>query len=87
MYSKRQPTVSKPSAESEYRALSHACAEMLWLSYHFYELGTATSFPVYLYYDNISTTYMATNPVFHVRARHIELDYHFVRERVVLESS
>ncbi|XP_050117649.1 uncharacterized mitochondrial protein AtMg00810-like [Malus sylvestris] len=65
--SKKQPTVSKSSAESEYRALSHACSETTWLSYLFYELGIATQFPIHLYYDNLSTTYMAANPVFHAR--------------------
>jgi histone deacetylase 1/2 len=32
--------------------------------------------------DNIGTTYLSANPVFHTRTKHIEIDYHFVRERV-----
>lgn len=84
--SKKQPTVSKSSAESEYRALSHACAETTWLTYLFYELGVSTQFPIYLYCDNLSATYMAANPVFYALTKHIELDYHFVRERVAFGS-
>jgi len=37
-----------------------------------------------LYCDNISALHMTINPVFHARIKHIELDYHFVRERVAL---
>lgn len=39
-----------------------------------------------IFCDNISATYMADNPVFHARTRHIELDYRYVRERVALGS-
>jgi hypothetical protein len=84
--SKKQPTVARSSAESEYRALAHACAESSWLSYLCYELGLQLQFPILMYCDNLSTTYMAANPVFHARTRHIELDYHFVREKVALGS-
>ena len=70
------------SAESEYRALSHACAETTWLGYLLYELGGHIDYPVHLYCDNLSTTYMASNLVFHARTKHIELDYHYVREKV-----
>lgn len=39
---KKQPIVSGSSAESEYRALSHACAETTWLTYLLHELGVTT---------------------------------------------
>ncbi|CAL9006703.1 unnamed protein product [Prunus brigantina] len=84
--SKKQPTVSRSSTESEYRALSHACAETNWLCSLLHELGVRLRFPVQLFCDNLSTTYLAANPVFHARTRHIELDYHFVREKMALGS-
>ena len=77
--SKKQPTVARSSAESEYRSLSHACAETTWLGYLLYELGARIQFPILLHCDNLSATYMASNPVFHARTKHIELDYHYVR--------
>ncbi|CAL2229116.1 unnamed protein product [Prunus armeniaca] len=84
--SKKQPTVSRSSTESEYRTLSHACVETTWLCSFLHELGVRLRFPVQLFRDNLSTTYMATNPIFHAHTRHIELDYHFVREKVALGS-
>lgn len=84
--SKKQPTIARSSAESEYRSLAHASAETTWLAYLLYELGANVTFPILLHCDNISTTYMASNPVFHARTKHIELDYHCVREKVALGS-
>ncbi|XP_021833091.1 uncharacterized protein LOC110772908 [Prunus avium] len=84
--SKKQPTVSRSSTESEYRALYHACAETTWICSLLHELGVRLRFPVQLFCDNLSTTYMVANPVFHARTRHIELDYHYVREKVALGS-
>ena len=84
--SKKQPTVARFSTESEYRSLAHACAETVLISFLLHELGCPVSFPTLLYCDNISTTYLAANPVHHARTRHIELDYHFVREKVALGS-
>ena len=38
--------------------------------------------PIEVHCDNISATYLATNPVNHARTKHLEVDLHFVRERV-----
>ena len=37
-----------------------------------------------VYCDNVSAVYMTTNPVHHNRTKHIEIDIHFVREKVAL---
>ncbi|CAM8975113.1 unnamed protein product [Rhodiola kirilowii] len=84
--SKKQPTVARSSAESEYRALAHACAETTWIVSLLSEFGANIHYPILLYCDNLSATYMASNPVFHARTKHIELDYHFVQEKVALRS-
>jgi len=80
---KKQPTVSRSSAEAEYRALAHVCAESTWISHLLTELQFPHPTPITLLCDNLSTTYMASNPVFHARTKHIELDYHFIRERIL----
>ena len=79
---KKQPTVSRSSAESEYCSLATACAESIWVLHLLNELRLPVLSPTILNCDNLSATYMAANPVFHARTKHIELDYHFVRERV-----
>jgi histone deacetylase 1/2 len=46
------------------------------------ELGVPQDRTTCLWCDNIGATYLSANPVFHARTKHIEVDYHFVRERV-----
>lgn len=36
-----------------------------------------------LWCDNLSTISLASNPVFHARTKHIEVDYHFIQEKVL----
>ncbi|CAL9029651.1 unnamed protein product [Prunus brigantina] len=80
---KKQHTVSHSSAEAEYRSLAHVCADTTWISYLLHELAIPSSSPTLLLCDNLSTTYMAINPVFYARTKHIELDYHFIQERIL----
>ncbi|KAH9689512.1 retrovirus-related pol polyprotein from transposon RE1 [Citrus sinensis] len=80
--SKRQPTVSRSSAEAEYRALASTAAELTWITYLYREIGIPLAQPPQLLSDNLSALHMTINPVFHARSKHIELDYHFIREKV-----
>jgi hypothetical protein len=79
--SKKQPTVARSSTEAEYRSLAMAAAELVWLRSLLRELGVALSSSI-LWCDNLGATFLASNPAFHARTKHIELDYHFVREKV-----
>ncbi|XP_020271922.1 uncharacterized protein LOC109847086 [Asparagus officinalis] len=81
-HSKMQPTVLRSSTEAEYRALAYTVAETLWLRRLLVELGIVLRHPVTLFGDNISATYITANLVLHDRSKHINVDYHFVRERV-----
>ena len=81
--SKKQPTVSKSSAEAEYRAMSQAAGEVTWLVRLLSELGVSQSQPVTLHCDNQSALQIAKNHVFHERTKHIDLDCHFTREKVL----
>jgi hypothetical protein len=82
--SKRQLTVSRSSAEAEYRAVAHTVAETVWLRQLLTELHHPIQQATIVYCDNISAVYMAGNPVQHRRTKHIEIDIHFVREKVAL---
>jgi hypothetical protein len=82
--SKRQTTVSRSSAEAEYRAAAHVVAETCWLRQLLQELHAPISSATIVYCDNVSAIYMIANPVHHRRTKHIEIDIHFVREKVAL---
>jgi hypothetical protein len=82
--SKRQPTVSRSSAEAEYWAVANAVAEVSWLRQLLVELSCPVAKATVVYYDNVSAVYLSANPVHHRRTKHIELDIHFVREHVAL---
>lgn len=82
--SKRQTTVSRSSVEAEYRAVANAVAECSWLRQLLGELDCPARKAMVIFCDNVSTCYMSNNPVHHRRTKHIELDIHFVREKVAL---
>jgi hypothetical protein len=82
--SKRQTTVSRSSAEAEYRGVANAVAECSWLRQLLGELKINIPKATVAYCDNVSSVYMSRNPVHHRRTKHIEIDIHFVREKVAI---
>lgn len=80
--SKRQPTISRSSAEAEYKGVANATAETTWLRNLLLELHLPLRQATVIYCDNISAVYLTRNPVQHQRTKHIEIDIHFVREQV-----
>lgn len=62
--------------------MTNAMAELIWVQSLLRELGISLSQPPFLWRDNLGATYLAASPVFHARANHIEIDFHFVHERV-----
>jgi hypothetical protein len=79
---RKQATVSHSSIEAEYKTLANATAKVIWVQTIMKELGVSQPDVPYLWCDNLGAAYMTANPVFHARTKHIEIDYHFVRERV-----
>ncbi|KAJ0912622.1 putative RNA-directed DNA polymerase [Helianthus annuus] len=79
---KKQPTVSRSSCESEYRAMANTAAEIIWLTHLLRELNALPTDRPTLLCDNKSALFLSQNPVSHKRSKHIDIDYHFVRELV-----
>ncbi|KAK6148264.1 hypothetical protein DH2020_019176 [Rehmannia glutinosa] len=78
---KKQLTVSKSSAEAEYRAMSQTVCELLWISYLATDFQIPPSLPIPLWCDNQAALYIVENPVFHKRTKHLEIDCHLVRNQ------
>jgi hypothetical protein len=80
--SHKQPTVSRSSTEAEYKAITDATVELIWIQVLLHELGILLPRPPSLWCDNIGAMYLCANPIFHRCMKHVKVDYHFIRERV-----
>ncbi len=80
--SKRQATVALSSTEAEYMALTQATKEAIWLRSLLYELGFNQNDAITLFEDNQSAMAFAKYPVYHARSKHIDIQYHFIREKI-----
>ena len=80
---KKQCTVSRSSIEAKYRALASTAAELYLIRMLLHDFGIFLPQPPLLWCDNVSALAIASNPMFHARTKHIEVDYHFVREKVL----
>ncbi|KAE8721524.1 hypothetical protein F3Y22_tig00015825pilonHSYRG00003 [Hibiscus syriacus] len=80
--SKKQNVIARSSAEAEYRSMATTTAGLTWLNGLANELGLERRYPVRLHCDNKVALQIAANPVYHERTKHIEIDCHFVREKI-----
>lgn len=74
--------VARSSAEAEYRAIALTTCEVLWVRQILKELGLKHMPPTDLKCDNRAALSIAANPVLHERTKHIEVDCHFIKEKV-----
>lgn len=81
--SKKQTVVAHSSAEAELRALALGLCEGLWIKSVLKDLHQLNSdLTINVYCDNVSAIHMAENPVHHDKMKHVEIDRHFIREKM-----
>ena len=80
--SKKQNIVSLLSIEAEYVAQTHAAKEAIWLRSFVSELTGGNAKPLTISCDNQGAIALAKDNKFHARTKHIDLQYHFIREAV-----
>ncbi|XP_071741361.1 uncharacterized protein [Rutidosis leptorrhynchoides] len=80
--SKKQATISRSSAEAEYRALADVTCEIVWILKLLVELEYKVVLPVDIFVDNKAAIKIVSNPVFHEKTKHFEIDLHFVRDKL-----
>ena len=74
--------VSRSSAESELRSLAHGVCERMWLKRLLEDLKIKIDGPVKILCDNKSAISMAKDPVQHDKTKHVEIDRHFLSEKI-----
>ncbi|RVW64787.1 Retrovirus-related Pol polyprotein from transposon RE1 [Vitis vinifera] len=80
--SKKQSVVARSSAEAEFRAMAHEICERMWLQRILKELGIISNSTMTVLCDNKATISIAKNPVQHNRTKHVEIDRHFIKEKL-----
>ncbi|KAK2969975.1 hypothetical protein RJ640_008315 [Escallonia rubra] len=81
--SKKQHNVTLSSTEAEYAAATMATQECVWLKRLINDIYAKVDYVIPIHCDNESAIKLAENPVFHARTKHIEVQHHFVREKVL----
>ena len=80
--SNKQNVVARSSAEAEFRAMAQGICELLWLKIILDDLKIKREEPMRLYCDNKFVINIAHNPVQDDRTKHIEIDRHFIKEKL-----
>jgi len=78
----KQRIVARSSTEAEYKALANGTAEVIWLQYLLTDLQVPSVSAPTIWCDNLGATYLSANLIFHARTKHVEVDYHFVCDRI-----
>ncbi|KAL0427911.1 UNVERIFIED_CONTAM: Retrovirus-related Pol polyprotein from transposon RE1 [Sesamum latifolium] len=78
---KKQHTVSRSTAEAEYRSMASATCELIWVYNLLQDFQITIHTPIPFLCDNQAALHIVANPVFHERTKHLEIDCHLVRDK------
>ncbi|XP_050141131.1 uncharacterized mitochondrial protein AtMg00810-like [Malus sylvestris] len=81
---KKQPIVARSSTEAKYQSLANTAAELTWICKLLVDIAYKSPSIPQLWCDNVSALSLAKNPLFHACTKHVELDYHYIREKVLV---
>ena len=79
---KKQAAVATSSMEAEYMASCHAIKEAMWLCSFLKLIGFEQKKATLIHCDNNSSNSLCKDPTFHKRTKHIDIQYHYIQERV-----
>lgn len=79
---KKQSTVSRSTTEAEYRSIAAMVSELQWIFYILQDFNLNIPTPIHLHCDNQVALHFVANPVFHERTKHLDIDCHFVKDKV-----
>ena len=80
--SKKQNVVARSSAEAEFRVVAQGMCEVIWIRRILQEFKVSEALPMKLYCDNKAAISIAYNPVPHDQTKHVEVDKHFIKEKI-----
>ena len=80
--SRKQNSVALSTAEAEYMAACVACTQVIWMQRQLVDLGVEVKLPMSVLCDNQSAIDLSKNPVQHSRSKHIDIQYHFIKDQV-----
>ncbi len=80
--SKKQPTIALSSTKAEYMSATQAAKEAVWLRQLLKDMGYEQKAPTILHEDNQGCIMLLKNPVYHAKTKHINIQHHFIREKV-----
>ncbi|KAF9678700.1 hypothetical protein SADUNF_Sadunf07G0062300 [Salix dunnii] len=80
--SRKQKSVARSSTKAKYRALAQVSTEIMWLNSLLSEIGIHNHKPAIIWCDNVGAKQLAANPLFHSITKYIEIDIHYIRDKV-----